>query len=244
MDNLLNKIFIPKCLFCNTKGSIFCDNCISNCTLLKNQFCLVCDKPSINGFTHEKCKTTTTSSQFISVYEYKETVRECIKSSKYHKKEFMALKKLSNEGIIFLKETGVVFEGFTVLPIPISNHRAKERGFNQTELISEIFAKRFNLKVDKNLLKRAKDTHTQHDFGRKDRFKNLEGAFVVEIMRQAKVKDQKFVLIDDISTTGATFLEAAKTLKECGAKEVRCFSLSKRVRTNPLVAFFKGTPSN
>lgn len=227
MDNLLNKIFIPKCLFCNETGSVFCDNCISTCNLLETQNCLVCDRPAINGHTHEKCKTQYTPIQFLSVYKYEKMVRECIKESKYHKKEFMALKKLTNEGIILLKETGVDFSKFTCVPIPISNKRNKERGFNQTELIAEIFAKRFNLKINTKILKRAKDTIAQHTFGRKDRFKNLSGAFVADIKEISLTQHKNFLLIDDISTTGATFLEATKTLYLGGAKEVKCFSLSK-----------------
>ena len=52
MEKLINAVFPPRCVFCGALGDVFCENCMSNCTLLKEQRCLVCDRPSKNGETH------------------------------------------------------------------------------------------------------------------------------------------------------------------------------------------------
>ena len=79
--------------------------------------------------------------------------------------------------------------------------------------------------LDNSILTRIKDKHAQHDLSRPDRFKNIEGSFA----SSERVKGKKIILVDDICTTGATFLEASKVLFEHGAADVKCFALSKKV---------------
>jgi predicted amidophosphoribosyltransferase len=55
------------------------------------------------------------------------------------------------------------------------------------------------------------------------RFENLKGAFQAE---PVLVKGKSILLIDDVMTTGATFNECAKTLKQAGAKKVYCLSVA------------------
>lgn len=227
MENLINTIFPPKCLFCSEIGDILCENCISNCNLLPTQFCVVCDKPSEDGFTHQKCfKTGSEASRLICIYEYEGVVRDCIRKSKYSRKEFMALKRLSFEGVNIGLEWGLDFSGFTVVPIPTSKEKEKSRGFNQVDVISRAFSIRFGLKVDNSILSRIKDTKAQHGFGRKQRFLNVKGSFKAN----KGLSGKKILLIDDICTTGATFLEASKVLYKAAASEVWCFGLSKKIR--------------
>ena len=227
MENLINTIFPPKCLFCNEVGDIFCENCISNCNILPTQFCVVCDKPSEDGFTHQKCfRTGGEASRLICIYEYEGMVRDCIRKSKYSRKEFMALKRLSFEGVTIAFEWGLDFSGFTIVPIPVSKKKEKSRGFNQVDVISRAFSIRFGLKIDNSILSRIKDTKAQHGFGRQQRFLNVKGSFKVN----KNLSERKILLLDDICTTGATFLEASKVLYKANASEVWSFGLSKKIR--------------
>jgi ComF family protein len=164
-------------------------------------------------------------SQLISPFIYADKVRDCIRKSKYSSRLFSSLKRLSFEGVNIVYEWGYSFDDFVVVPIPVSKQKEKLRGFNQADIISKIFAKRFNLTTDFSILTRVKDKHAQHDLSRADRFKNIKGSFV----SNEKAKGKKIVLVDDICTTGATFLEASKILFENGAIDVKCFSLSKKL---------------
>jgi ComF family protein len=164
-------------------------------------------------------------SQLISPFIYEKNVRECIRKSKYSSRLFSSLKRLSFEGVNIVYEWGFSFEGFVVVPIPVSKQREKLRGFNQSDIISKVFAIRFGLSTDSSILARTKDKHAQHSLSRQDRFKNIKGSFI----SSEKVKGKKVVLVDDICTTGATFLEASKVLFEKEALDVKCFSLSKKL---------------
>jgi len=250
MEKLINAIFPPKCVFCGSIGDVFCENCMSNCTLLKEQRCLVCDRPSKNGETHfyhymseqpqineetrlkdqEKCPKphSPIPSQFISPFIYENKVRECIRKSKYSSRLFSCLKRLSFEGVNIVYEWGFSFENFVVVPIPVSKQRERLRGFNQADIISKIFAKRFNIPVDTSILTRIKDKHAQHSLSRTERFENIKNSF--EVGKQGYgVLGKKFVLVDDICTTGATFLESSRVLFDAGALDVKCFALSKKL---------------
>jgi len=227
MDNLINKLFPAKCIFCNKIGDIFCENCISSCDLLKKQYCIVCDRPSIKGFTHKKCIKKHTPLRLYCVFEYKDKVRECIRRSKYYYKEFMALKRLAFEGANLAYEDDFDPKGHVIISIPASSERMKNRGFNQVEIICRYLKGRFGLPAYKDVLFRVKHTKAQHKIGRKERFKNIKGSFLVK--NAEKIKGKKILLVDDICTTGATFLEASQVLYQAGVSDVACFALSKKV---------------
>ncbi len=239
MEKLINALFPPRCVFCGRVGDVFCENCISNCSIIFDQRCIFCDNPSSDGITHKYCLNRysgdlkdlnpgirKTPSQFISVFVYENNVRECIRKSKYSSRLFMCLKRLSFEGVNIAYEWGYSFSDFIAVPIPVSKQKEKIRGFNQVDLICKSFSKRFNIPIDNSLLSRIKDKNAQHRLNRKERFENIKGSFV----SSDKARGKKIVLIDDICTSGATFLEASKVLYENGALDVKCFSLSKKLK--------------
>lgn len=138
----------------------------------------------------------------------------------------MALKILSREALGLSHEWSEFFRDFVCVPIPLSKERYLERGFNQALTIVSIISVGFKIHVDNSILTRIKGTKAQHGINREERFKNISGSFSAE---PEKVRGKKILLVDDICTTGSTFMEASKVLYEAGAKEVRCFALSKKM---------------
>ncbi len=227
MENLLSYLFPEKCIFCGTLGDIFCDKCLSDCTVLKQQYCIVCDTPSEFGLTHAGCtKERVPPTQLICVYSYKDNIRSCIKYSKYGAKQFLSLKRLSREAAQLCKEFGHDFADFLCLPIPSSKQKINYRGFNQANMIAEEFSRVFHLELNKNALLKVVHTAPQFTLNREERRENVKNTFLVK--DPPAVLNRKILLIDDICTTGSTFLESTRTLYEAGALEVKCFALSKR----------------
>lgn len=99
------------------------------------------------------------------------------------------------------------------VPVPIHWSRRFQRGFNQSELISEAFGAD---RVDSGLLKRIRRTQPQTSLSAKERTKNLADAF--EVTRP--LNGESIALIDDVQTSGATLLECARKLKSVGAGRV------------------------
>ncbi|EKE00004.1 MAG: amidophosphoribosyltransferase-like protein [uncultured bacterium] len=226
MENILKYLFPPKCIFCGTEGDIFCEACLAECSLLTTQYCLVCDLPSENGYTHERCRKIGVPTRLLCVYSYSGKVRDCIKFSKYGARQFLSLRKLCIEATSVCSEEWGNLSADLCLPIPSSPKKLSQRGFNQANMIAEEVSKKFKPVLKKDLLVRSRSTEAQHTQSKEGRRENVKGAFAVT--NPSQLLNKKVILVDDISTTGATFLESAKVLYEAGAAEVQCFALSKR----------------
>ena len=123
-------------------------------------------------------------------------------------------------------ETWQNFTEPVIVPIPLSDERFRERGFNQTERLAKELVKideGKNFKLETDWLKKIRSTDSQsHTRNRTERLKNLSGCF--EASRD--VIGKNIILLDDVITTGATMKEARNTLREAGAKKVICVGVA------------------
>ena len=98
-----------------------------------------------------------------------------------------------------------------IIPIPLSDRRLKERGYNQALVMAESLGKTLKIPVLKDVLKRTRDTKRQALF--KDniqRAENMIGAFYKD--PSYELSDARIILLDDVVTTGSTLTEAAFAL--------------------------------
>lgn len=230
MENILKYLFPQKCIFCGSVGDIFCETCLGECSLLNLQCCVLCDKPSCSGWTHEECLTNahekSIPSRTVCVFSYQGKVRDCIKFSKYGARQFLSLRRLSKEAADLAFESWGSLNVDVCLPVPSSPAKLSVRGFNQANMVAEEVARRFRLELRKDLLMRSRSTQAMHSQSREERKANVKGSF--KVVGAEYIKGKRILVIDDICTTGATFLESAKVLYEAGAADVQCFALSKR----------------
>ncbi len=109
------------------------------------------------------------------------------------------------------------YDNVIVTPVPLSAVRLRERGFNQAEKISQSFA--FFRKLEfVPVLERTRHTAAQASLNRVKRKLNVKGAFRVK--KGYNVIGKRFLLIDDVFTTGSTVNECALMLINRGAKNV------------------------
>ncbi|OYU10734.1 MAG: phosphoribosyltransferase [Comamonadaceae bacterium PBBC1] len=111
-----------------------------------------------------------------------------------------------------------------VLPIPLSNQRLAERGFNQSWLLARQLDPH---KADAHLLLRTRNTPSQRTLPRTERLANLDGAFAVEPLRSALLRNKNVLLIDDVMTSGASLHTAARVLRQAGATHVSALVLAR-----------------
>ncbi len=228
MDNLYNKLIPIKCTLCgNISGTVICDQCTKELRTIYDVTCIICGKNSIFGTTHIFCMKKTSPDFVFSIYKYGGMIRECIRKAKYKQKEFMALKYITQYGARECINSGFSISSNSLLiPIPLNKYSYKDRGFNQAEIIAKQLASSFTVKMLTNVLIRTKNTKKQFAKNRADRFANLSNAF--KVVNVEKLRDRKIILVDDITTSGATFIEATQQLKLCGASSVGCIALAKK----------------
>ncbi len=125
----------------------------------------------------------------------------------------------------------VDFSDFVVMPVPLSRRRRRSRGYNQAELIARRFASRLSLPLDTATLIRSRHAKPQSDIGDvAERRENIRGVFAVADdsgATRSTVFGKNIILIDDVSTTGSTFYEAALVLKAAGADRIVALAVAK-----------------
>lgn len=142
-------------------------------------------------------------------------VAALVREAKYHGSE----RAMHMLGTILSEYLEGAVPGAVIVPMPLSLKRRRERGYNQCEEIARraLGARRdarFMLRTD--ILERVTDTEHQARLGRAKRMNNLRGAL------KASVPDSRvrYLILDDVITTGATMREAVRAMYEAGAIDV------------------------
>jgi competence protein ComFC len=112
-----------------------------------------------------------------------------------------------------------------IVPLPVTEGRLRERGFNQTYVLSEEIGRIAGRPVDCRSLVKTKETQDQYTLSRDDRMRNLVGAFAAR--NNEGIKGRRILLVDDLFTTGATLSEASKVLLHAKVARVEVFALAR-----------------
>lgn len=225
LDFFVSLLYPKKCVGCKKNGAYICDNCFAGIDFLQFQVCCVCQKGSIDGLTHPKCKTSYSLDGIISSIAYKGIVKKLLYQFKY--RPFLSdlkiiLGKLFYEGLI-QQEAFINFldaKNVWITSVPLHSNRLKKRGYNQSELLAKELSIKLEIPYLSNVLVRQKHTKPQFELKKEERKKNMLGAFSINQKFGGEIKGKRIILVDDIATTGATLRECGKILKKSGAGKV------------------------
>jgi len=233
VENLLKTlesyIFPKHCLNCGRNEGYICDFCEKEIKYISAYSCIICNRPSLNGFIHRNCVDSFSPDRFLAAFEYDGVVKKALINAKYKNKVFDIYTLLVSLACSYFDEIGLeVGEQAFVVPVPTHYQKYKKRTFDHTLVIAELFAKRWGLKVI-SALDKVKSTPSQSLLGKKQRKKNVEGVFKVDPKFVDQVRGKDIVVIDDIVTTGSTMLAACKELRKLGKdgpRYIYCVSLA------------------
>lgn len=215
--NILDIVFPKLCVGCGREGKYICDKCQRK-LVVPEQICPMCCRPSLDGWTHPKCRRRDGMERLIVGLPYRGMVQQCLKKVKY---------KSAWEIISFLYGIGGEKYGVietcdrVITSVPMWKYKERDRGFNQAEILADLLDR--NLPGDSRkveLLKRVRETKPMFGLKKKDRRENIEGAFEITIQQTNRLTNQRVILVDDVWTTGATMRECARALKQAGIREV------------------------
>jgi ComF family protein len=155
---------------------------------------------------------------------YKGAARKLILKFKYSDKMFLS-KDFGAQMANKFKEFHFYDKTDCIIPVPLNIVRRIKRGYNQSELLSREISNISGKPVFLNILYRKKTTRPQFKLSKEERIKNLKNSFFVKNAELARKKT--ILLVDDITTTGATVSACASVLKKSGAKKVYALSLAR-----------------
>jgi len=236
---VISLLFPADCKICQhplepSNRSFICKNCWDKVKWLRAPYCSKCSRPlpsssTLQGISPLLCpECRRSNSHFKKVFAptlYEGVMKKAIHLLKYNKKTGILW---SAEEIIknYFSYVDFPFSRFDlIVPIPLHRRKLRERGFNQAKLIARVIAKHFQIRLITNNLRRVKVTITQTALSKKERRKNIKGAFKVKDRNKFQAKS--VLLVDDVYTTGTTIKEAAKVLKKAKAKEICVFTLAR-----------------
>jgi len=110
---------------------------------------------------------------------------------------------------------------------PLGRRRLRERGFNQALELAKVVSRALDIPCAVRALARVRETDPQPGLTRRERARNLRGAFRCD----ARVEGLHVAIVDDVLTTGATAQELAGVLKIAGAARVSVWTAARTLLT-------------
>ncbi len=218
----LDLLFPPKCVACGREEGYICNTCSLTLSYTKPPVCPVCILP-LEGKRRCDCRYWTSLDGLSSPFVFKGVIREAVIQLKYHNLRAIA-PLLAGYMHKYLKEKPFVPD--MIIAVPLHKSRLRQRGYNQSELLTKQLGKLTGI-LPNNSLRRTRKAQSQVEAGNiKLRHINVDMAFTCS---DVQIKGKKILLIDDVCTSGATLDSCAGALKAAGASGVRGLTLAREV---------------
>lgn len=212
LEQIIASIAPHGCITCGCKGELLCRACENVSLIPVPSQCYRCYKVTRQNATCKRCKSIAQINHVWVAARYESTAKEIIRRLKftYARAASEVIARNLAEAIPNLPDYTLVSH------IPTANNRVRVRGYDQAELIAKELCKLKGWRYQA-LLKRTGRTR-QVGASRKERFKHQKRAF--RPARSSNLSGEHVLLVDDISTTGASIEAAAKTLRNTGVSTV------------------------
>lgn len=225
IPKIINYLYPSDCPSCGnaTDNIIYAPLCMHCWSSIKKYFgpsCRICSTPFSSEYSDlcaECLKRLPVFSRVISFGLYADVLATAINLYK-----FRLIKRLYKPLGKFLLEfdlTGID----AIIPVPLSIKGLRDRGFNQSLLLSKIVSDNTKIPLIMEGLIKKTETPPQIGLSAKERITNLRGAF----RTVRNFSGMRLLLIDDVMTTGATAKECSKQLLKAGAKDVVVLTLAR-----------------
>lgn len=227
LELIISSISTTYCPACRSPHKSICERCANNIKELSLQNCIICGRYTSQGITHKICSSPTSPSSCTAIYEYTGTVKTVILNCKKHKtpKDLnplinapifseIARHLRPNINLITYVPDGFISPGFRFQNPPALV--AKKISLITKVPLQEIIIKKTFAKKQKGLNREA-------------RKKNAAQSYLIPPSSISQIRGKRILLVDDVCTTGATFLALSKAILELGATSIDCIALSKDV---------------
>jgi ComF family protein len=218
---MIDFVYPPSCAGCGKSAEIFCPDCFSQVQIVRHPLCTICGSSIPKAGVCDLCKNDPPSFSALRSWGiYNGTLRKALLSLKYENNLGLARTLAAQLAPIFVKANWSVD---LIVPIPLCKSHRRGRGYNQSEQIAHPLSLELQVPLVTNAVNRIKETSSQVDLSRPERFNNLKDAFSGN---PAKLKNKNVLLVDDIVTTGATLRSCSSALLDAGCTSVYCLTVA------------------
>ncbi|HEX8731204.1 MAG TPA: ComF family protein [Ktedonobacterales bacterium] len=214
---LLDLLFPPRCVHCQTTGAPLCGACAALIHAPPAPRCSRCDCPLL-GASGPRCRacvalerapTPPALARIIVAAEYDGPVASAIRALKFRGQRRLAgpLAALL-DGAMRRAEP----RADLIIPMPLHAERLRRRGYNQAALLARPLARALGVPLRDDALLRTRASRPQTRLHASERRANVAGAFALAPGVGATLAGKRIVLLDDVTTTGATLESAAEAL--------------------------------
>ncbi|MHB0959139.1 MAG: double zinc ribbon domain-containing protein [Pirellulaceae bacterium] len=224
-----NLLFPPACVFCGQElispepgRPLLCGRCVGRLTTRSRSACQRCASPLPKYWPHEgRCPKCQGRRYFFhrstALGYYRNEMQQAVLRMK--RPNFEPLTHAM--GLLLADEVRVLCRDVPVdlvVPVPMHWWRRLRRGTSPAQTLALTVGRSLALAVSTRLLRCRRKASKQGTLRPSERFKNVRDAFCVSSAYD--ITDANILLIDDIMTTGATASEAARLLRQAGARAV------------------------
>lgn len=206
-SHVLDTIFLRRCVLCRTQLSSkqpVCNECarwiLAQTPIVRRQ----------NGKLFS-----------VSPFAYEGNVRMALQRFKFYHQDYYASTFAEWMTLALCQATKETFDLATW--VPIGFFRNWHRGYDQGKLLCRKVAQLQGIEMKRCLVKRY-DNRKQSSVRGAERWKNIENVY--RTCRDLDLRGKRVLLVDDVTTTGATLRKCAQLLRRAGAKEVICLTFA------------------
>jgi ComF family protein len=207
---------------------IVCGDCLATLVPYDGPRCPRCGRFEASAGGGHLCARCLAQTPAFSIHRscgaYGGALKDVILLFKYRKFAPLSRPLASFADACLAAETALWDRAEALVPVPLHAARRRERGFNQARLLARDLGARRGIGVLSGALVKTRRAPAQAGLKAADRERNVRRAYAVK--RPERVAGRTLILVDDVTTTGATIRECARVLVAAGAKEVRAITLA------------------
>jgi ComF family protein len=216
---MIDAAFPRTCAGCGMRGMWLCDRCARMVPRLDHDTCRRCGFP-VQGTCRSCQHIDRAIARARAAFPYTGWVAQAVRAFKYADESDRA-EHLAQQMVLPLADLGDVD---VLVPVPLFPHKQETRGYNQSALLAQALSAMTGIPCRDGLV-RVRNTPSQVSLNRDDRHANVEGAFTVD-RSWAPPPGLRYVVIDDVRTTGSMISACARALSTVEPGSVSVLTLA------------------
>ena len=210
-------------------GWRWCQECQMGTPRIHDPICEKCGIPTTGQNFCEKCRTNPPAYRMMRSWAvFDSPVQNGLHTMKY-KRNLGLGEALAIQMVEFVKS--LHWEIDLLIPVTLGKKRLRERGYNQVALVARPLAYRTSIHYLQHAVWKARETRSQVGLNVSQRQKNVSNAYQADARRVAQ---KSILLMDDVSTTGATISACTEALLSAGAREVYGITIARALSHHDL----------